>query len=99
MSTALAERELDPRDQAVAELALTYARGIDLGEDLAKVGPALLATLTALLLTPAARAAALKGVKEDGQRPANPLDELRERRAARTNRAPAVDSPTPAADA
>lgn len=68
-------------DQAAAELALTYAREIDLGGDLAKLGPALLACLSALLLTPAARAAAMKGGQGADAKPGSRLDELRERRA------------------
>jgi hypothetical protein len=79
----------DVKDKAAAELALTYARDIDAGGDLAKLGPALLACLTALLLTPAARAAAMKGVPS-ANKPASRLDELRERRA-RKGRAADLD--------
>lgn len=80
-------------DKAAAELALTYAREIDLGGDLAKLGPALLACLAALLLTPAARAAAKKGAGGDSNKPANRLDELRAKRA-RKARAADLDAAT-----
>jgi hypothetical protein len=85
VESSLATLDGQDRDQAAAELALQYAREIDLGGDLAKLGPALLSCLTALGLTPAARAAALKGAGGDSTpaEPANPLDELRARRAAR----------------
>lgn len=77
---SLAAVQVEPRDAAAAELALTYAAAIDEGADLSKVGPALLATLDALGLTPRAR----KAVKSDGQQPsANPLDQLAARRAGR----------------
>ena len=91
-------------DAAAAELALTYARSID-GHpsceacgcqgcgDLAKLGPALLAALEALGLTPRAR----KAVKTDGQQPAaNPLDELAAARS-RLGRPQAVDTAAPPA--
>lgn len=80
---ALADLSIKPADGAAVELALTYAREIDAGGDLAKLGPALLATLTALRMTPAARAAAVKGGQDAGP-PASPLDELRARRAKRS---------------
>lgn len=89
MRAALDERTSDPKDRAAEELAVTYARDIDYGGDVAKVGPALLACLSALLLTPAARASAMKGVSSD--KPANRLDELRERRA-RKGRAADLDT-------
>jgi hypothetical protein len=79
---------VEARDQAVAELALTYARAIDAGvEDLSKVGPALLAALEALQLSPRAR----KAVKIDDKPGANPLDELANARA-RKSRAETVDA-------
>ena len=79
---------LDDRDRAVADLALAYAAAIDNPEDwqdrqrdpLAELGAKLLAALTALQMTPAARKAAMKG---NAAPPASPLDELRARRAAR----------------
>lgn len=79
-----------PRDAAAAALAQTYADEIDNdhepceecgcrgGGDLTKLGPALLAALEALGLTPRAR----KAVKSDVQQPAaNALDQLADRRA------------------
>lgn len=80
---------VDDRDRAVAELALTYARDIDGGGDLAKLGPALLAALEALQLSPRAR----KVVKADDQPAISKLDQLAERRRARS--APAVDAAAP----
>lgn len=70
---------VDERDRAVAELALTYARDIDAGADLSKLGPALLAALEALQLSPRAR----KAVKIDDKPAVNPLDQLAERRAGK----------------
>lgn len=82
---------IEARDQAVAELALTYARAIDAGaEDLSKVGPALLAALEALQLSPRAR----KAVKTGDKPAANPLDQLAARRA-RADRAAPVDAAAP----
>lgn len=69
-----------PEDGAAAELALTYARDIDAGGDLSKLGPALLAALEALGLTPRAR----KAVKADDAPAANPLDQLAARRAGKS---------------
>lgn len=78
-------------DKGAAELARTYARAIDTGGELEKVGPLLLAVLESMLLTPKARAAAMKGAKDD--RPAaSPLDELRARRAARQRHAETGDT-------
>lgn len=78
----------EARDEAAAGLALTYAQAIDEGGDLSKLGPPLLAALESLLLSPRARAAAKKAVTSD-KPPANPLDQLAERRRARST--PAVD--------
>jgi hypothetical protein len=80
----------DDRDQAAVELALTYASEIELGGDLSKLGPALLAALEALGLTPRAR----KAVKSDGQPSANPLDQLAAARSRR-GRPQAVDATAP----
>jgi hypothetical protein len=79
---ALNGMEILAQDRATAELALTYARYIDAGDDLSKLGPALLSCLAALGMTPAARKAALKG--GNGGTAATPLDELRARRAKRS---------------
>ena len=80
---------IDIRDRATADLALAYAAGIDEPFDwgdkqrdpLAELGPKLLACLTALGMTPAARKT-IVGDKP-AEKPANPLDELRKRREAR----------------
>jgi hypothetical protein len=69
-----------PQDAAVAALALTYARRIDEGEDLTKLGPSLLGALEALQMSPRARAAAQKGMT-NGRPTDSRLDELRKRRA------------------
>jgi hypothetical protein len=123
--SAVRAQQLTPADRAAVELAATYARRIDAGQDLeyrtarlldrvadldaeladevdrlrvatsmanttATFGPKLLAALDALALTPRARAAITKGVT--GDKPAaDPIDELRARRAARQHHAPAVD--------
>jgi hypothetical protein len=90
VATGLAELEpLDVRDRAVADLALLYAEHIDdvgnwadkLRDPLAELGPKLLAALVALQMTPAARNAIVKA--PDAPAPANPLDELRAKRAER----------------
>lgn len=91
---ALAAATVDPRDQAAADLALAYAADIDDREgDIAKLGPALLATLEALLMSPRARAAAKKAVT-DAKPAANPLDQLAAARARR-GRAADLDAGTP----
>jgi len=82
-------------DSAAVELALKYATELDSGGDLVKVGPLLLAALESLQLTPRSRAA--KG-GDDAGATSNPLDELRARRGARVNNAPAVDSTAAGAD-
>ena len=105
MTSAVTEsltNRLQPGDEAVAELALTYALAIDCNElvDLDKIGGRLLACLVELGLTPRARAAILKGGKDerpDGS--TSPLDELRERRRSRQHRAEAVDAVAAGADA
>lgn len=84
----LAELEpLDVRDRAAADLAIKYAEAIDnrdwsdkLRDPLAELGPKLLAALTALGMTPAARKAAVEPKTEVKR---SPLDELRKRREAR----------------
>lgn len=78
---ALADVTLRPCDTAAADLALHYAEEIDTGTaELVKLGPALLACLESLGMTPRAR----KATKEAaGEPPASPLDQLRERRARR----------------
>lgn len=99
---ALAAEPVADRDQGAAALALAYAARLDGHEpceecgcdgdgDLSKLGPALLAALDALGLTPRAR----KAVKPDGQQPGtSPLDELAAARA-RLGRPQAVDAAAP----
>lgn len=72
-------------DRAATELAMTYAREIDDGGDLAKLGGGLLATLESLGMTPRSRKSLTRG--EDNQPVRSPLDELRERRQQRANTA------------
>jgi hypothetical protein len=91
---SLVQTSLTEADAAVAELALTYARGIDSGDgDPAKLGPALLTALESLLMSPRARAAAKKAVTTS-EPAANPLDTLAERRLRR-GRPQAVDAAAP----
>jgi hypothetical protein len=92
VEAALDAEPVSARDRAAAALALTYARDIDNGGDLTKLGPALLSTLEALGLSPRAR----KAVKSDGQQQAgaNPLDELAAARA-RIGRPQALDATAP----
>jgi hypothetical protein len=71
------------RDAGAVALVLAYADEIDGGGDLVKLGPALLSALGALLLTPAARAAALRNGKRPDDAGTSPLDELRRKRAQR----------------
>jgi hypothetical protein len=87
---ALAELDAQPVDAGAVELALTYARAIDSGDELAKLGPALLAVLDALGMTPKARSAVAKGGAGATEH-RSPLDELRARRARRDS-APPVDT-------
>lgn len=72
-----------PRFAATVELARSYAALLDeIGvEELVKVGPLLLSALDKLGLTATGKLA--KGGEPDAGRPANPLDELRARRAQR----------------
>lgn len=92
VESAAEQGGIEPRDRAVLDLALAYAKAIDDGEaDLAKVGPALLAALEALRLSPRARAAAMKGGTDD--KAGSPLDQLAARRAGK-GRTPTVDAAT-----
>lgn len=88
-SVATAVAGAAQQDQAVVELALTYARDIDGGGDLTKLGPALLAALEALQLSPRAR----KAVKIDDKPAVNPLDQLAERRAGKSRGADSHAAP------
>lgn len=99
---AMGSTALDPRDAAAFELALVYARRLDGSvrcgdcggkmDDLTKLGPALLAVLEALQLSPRARAAAKKAVTDVSG--AGALDQLAARRSGRS-RAPGVDTSAP----
>lgn|SRR3982750_2518329 len=90
---SLDQTPLTEKDAGLSELALTYAQAIDDGADLSKLGPALLATLEALLMSPRARAAAKKAVTDD--KPiANPIDQLANRRAGKSAAA-AMDAAAP----
>jgi hypothetical protein len=72
----------DPRDAAARDLAILYAAKIDETPGaLFDLGPKLLASLDALGLTPRSRSAG--GKTPDTGPVRNPLDELRDRRAAR----------------
>lgn len=83
LDQALSEADHGNIDAAAVRLARTYAEQLDDATgDLAKIGPRLLDCLEALNLTPRARAKIMKGDANDGQ-PANPLDELRDRRKRR----------------
>jgi hypothetical protein len=73
---------LDDRDRAVADIALGYAKQLDAGDvELLDAGPKLQSALAALLLTPAARAAAVKAAPTKTETKTDPLDELQVRRA------------------
>ncbi|GAA5119103.1 terminase small subunit [Haloechinothrix salitolerans] len=93
---AIETLDLDTADAAVAELARTYAAAIDNDGPIDTLGPRLLQALDALGLTPKARArsAQAKGASDD-QPTRDPLDELRQRRAARVNGTAAVDTTAP----
>jgi len=84
LADAFQGMEIDDKDLPAAELAMTYGRAIDADpETVARLGPLLLATLEALLMTPRSRAALVKGANDDQRKQQSPLDELRSRRAAR----------------
>lgn len=84
---ALKENPATPADRPMAQLALTYARAVDHGEDLNKIGPALLSALEALLMSPRARASALRGAKTNGSPGTGKLDELHARRVRKSGAA------------
>lgn len=96
INVAIDSADVQDRDCAAVQLALAYAKAIDDGAAIEKVGPMLLSALDALLLTPRARKVVEKGMNS-GAAPASPLDELRARRAKRsagTNGAATLDSAT-----
>jgi hypothetical protein len=77
---------IKPQDDMAVHLAMEYARALDRDvSQLEKLGPKLLATLESLLMTPKARAAIVKGAPSGSGPVLNPLDELKQRRAARTS--------------
>src|SRR3546814_10349558 len=95
---AVAQLELAPADLAAAELAYLYADQLDADPTKAgQLGPKLHALLDDLLMTPKARSVAARPGGRDGV-PTSPLDELRARRAARTDRTPPLDAAAPCAD-
>jgi hypothetical protein len=87
VDAALAETEHEARDGGTVALARYYAAVIDSVPDadmivtLRDLGPKLLAVLEALNMSPRARSAA---TRTPGPVTANPLDELRARRAERS---------------
>lgn len=89
LNKALKQVDTATADAGTVELARAYAASIDSAtEPLSNLGPKLLACLDALLMTPKARAAVVKG-GDDEEQP-NPVDQLREKRRQRY--APAVDA-------
>lgn len=87
---ALRAVPLGDEDEAAKALAMRYAKAIDEGGDLSKLGPAFLACLESLGLSPRARAALKKGT-ENVHPNGSKLDELRARRN-RKSRAETVDA-------
>lgn len=81
-----AHQTATPADAGVAALALAYASVIDDdGQDIQKIGPLLLVALEALLMSPRARAAVMRGAPSAVIVDA-PIDEIRRRRAQRRAR-------------
>lgn len=90
---ALAVKPPNGEDAAIGELALLYARQIDEGGVAEKLGPALLAALEALQMSPRARATVQKGAGD--VRPGDgALDQLAQRRARKSD-PPALDATAP----
>lgn len=80
--------DVDPRDEACVELALSYARAMENGAlteragfGIDTLGPKLLACLVQLRMTPQSRTAALGGNGASQTQKVDPLDEIRQRRA------------------
>lgn len=85
LQKSLAVLELTEKDEAAVRLATEYATQLDAGADAVKMGPAYLACLEALGMTPRARAA-ITGRGDPTSGPGTrPLDQLRAKRAARAN--------------
>lgn len=96
LALALASLTLLPQDGAAVRLAHRYAELLDTADpDVAiRIGPAFLAVLESLAMTPRARAllAGKGGTASDGR---SGMDELRRKRAARRDSAAAVDATSP----
>lgn len=92
VNQSIAALDLDDKDSGAVALARLYASQIDAKPDRSDtLGPKLVDVLDRLFMTPKARASAMKGTPHVVQTE-NPLDELRKRRSARTDRAPSVDT-------
>lgn len=94
---ALKQLEIKPSDLPIAALIISYATEIDKGNmaTLAKFGPMMLQSLEALQMSPRSRAQAFKGAQNATKSgPINKLDELRQKRIERANRAKNLDSAT-----
>lgn len=85
LDKALEDVAVLPKDGATVQLAKRYADDLDNGADPIKMGPAYLACLESLGMTPRARAAMTgKGDPSSGTG-TRALDQLRARRDARAN--------------
>lgn len=84
LEAALESRQYTPEDAAALTLARAYARALDDGESLEKLGSRYLSSLAALGLTPKARAELARAVpqKEVDDDGGNPLAKLRSIRLA-----------------
>lgn len=87
LTRALKSVSLTENDRAAVRLAYKYAREIDAGEPLSRLGPAYLSVLESLGLTPRARAALTGRGDDKNGKGHNPLDELRQKRDERASRA------------
>jgi len=84
LRVALADVVAEAKDTGAIALAYLYAGQLDADPDqAATIGPKYLGVLESLLLTPRARAAAMRGVNDDQRTNLSPLDELRAKRANR----------------
>lgn len=92
LTQALEHLVRQPQDEITVELARGYARALDEGADIAKLGPLFQSCLETLLMSPKARVTVLKGKAGDDNGARTKLDELRARRARRDG-SEAVDSP------
>jgi hypothetical protein len=71
-------------DDALTEMVRSLKAKVSEQGTIATIGARLQASIDSLLMSPKARAAVTKGAPADDQPPANPLDELRERRVRAT---------------